>query len=111
LPVVTEADARLIPTSAILELRERLVEERLLEGNVPAETQPETESGVGETWIGSPEGRRGGAPEIREFSAPTVAAALAEASAELGVPSEELTYEIRDPGPPRPGAIGSRISK
>ena len=54
------------------------------------------------------ENRSGGGFEVEEFSAPTVDEALAEASARLGLPAQELTYEIRDPGASGFLGIGSR---
>ncbi len=46
--------------------------------------------------------------EVEKFSARTVDEALAEASAKLGLPARELTYEIRDPGASGFLGIGSR---
>jgi superfamily II DNA or RNA helicase len=47
--VTTDAGVHLIPTSAILRLRERLAEERSLEGGLVGEARPETQSNVGDT--------------------------------------------------------------
>lgn len=105
--VVNDDGWQLIPTSEVLDLRERLVWEHPQDDERAEEAQPETGGdGVGETRTDNSVMERSGAPEVREYSAPTVAAALAAASAELGVPPRNLTFEIRDPGPPRPGAIG-----
>jgi RNA polymerase primary sigma factor len=108
LPVVTGEGGYLIPTSAILELRERLVEERSRGGafNI-GENQPKSERVTGVPQTRSLEVKSGDF-EVREFSAPTVAEALAVASAELAVPSGELIYEIKDPGARQHRAIGSR---
>lgn len=61
--------------------------------------------------------RSSGGFEIEEFSARSVDEALAEASAKLGLPARELTYEIRDAGASgflgigyRPATVAVRIA-
>jgi jag family protein len=92
LPIVVRDGHRLIPTTAVLELREQLLRENSLsptpEANVEAPGAPQHQSPTS-SWADD---------EPREFSARTVAEAIDVACAELGVSREDLVYEVRDSG-------------
>jgi RNA polymerase primary sigma factor len=99
LPLVWQSNERRIPTSAILDLRERLTEGQQRSGM----TWTQDQSGPRTTQSRSPDYESSNVPEIREYTAQTVELARVRACDELGVPLQDLVYEIRDPGPPRPG--------
>ncbi len=95
LPLVWQSGKVRIPTSAILDLRERLTEEQ--ERSRVSWTRDQSDPRTLQTR--GPDDENSNVPEIREYTAQTVELAQARACAELGVPLEDLVYEIRDPGP------------
>lgn len=84
LPVVIRKGERLVPSAAVLELRERLAR-----GGRPSSSKKEAAV------------KRRQQPTLdgpREFSAQTVSEAVDLACSELGVGRDELVYEVRDTG-------------
>ncbi len=95
LPLVWQSEERRIPTSAILNLLERLTEGQ--QRSRVSWTQDQSDPRPLQTR--GPDNENSNVPEIREYTAQTVELAQARACAELVVPLEDLVYEIRDPGP------------
>ncbi len=92
LPLVVRNGERLVPTEAVLKLRDRMVRE----GQTFSSSKPHVEApnatrrqpAAGDEMSSGP----------KEFSARTVAEAVDKACSELGVSKDNLIYEIRDSG-------------